>query len=137
MLASDALRAGIMGVLVLVALDGLPVALIPALAAAATMAGVVYPPSVAPRSPRAWWTPIISLPPTRRAEAIAPACVSLPAPRWAAVLLLIGPTGGRVRRQRRHLRHLRSAHRLDPRRPGVLPRAPVPAGGVRDALTEG
>src|ERR1700743_919833 len=52
MFASDALRAGIMGALVLVAVAGLPIALIPALAAAATVAGVGYPPSGAAVTPR-------------------------------------------------------------------------------------
>jgi MFS family permease len=47
MIGADMIRAGLMGALGLVAAAGLPILLAPALAAAATAAGVVYPPCVA------------------------------------------------------------------------------------------
>ena len=89
MFASDVVRAGIMGTLVLVALAGLPVALVPVLAAAATLAGVVYPPSVAAVTPRLVDGAQLGAANAARG-AIAPACVAA-GPALGAVLLLIGP----------------------------------------------
>ena len=89
MFASDVLRAGIMGTLVFVALAGLPVALVPILAAAATLAGVVYPPSVAAVTPRLVDGDQLGAANAARG-AIAPACVAA-GPALGAVLLLIGP----------------------------------------------
>jgi Transmembrane secretion effector len=89
MFASDALRAGIMGTLVLVALAGLPVALVPVLAAAATLGGVVYPPSVAAVTPRLVDGDQLAAANAARGT-ITPACVAA-GPALGAVLLLIGP----------------------------------------------
>jgi MFS family permease len=89
MFASDAIRAAIMGVLVLVAVTGLPVALIPILAAAATLAGVAYPPSVAAVTPRLVDPEHLAAANGTRGT-IAPACVAA-GPVLGAVLLLIGP----------------------------------------------
>jgi MFS family permease len=89
MFASDAIRAGIMGALVLVALTGLPVALVPVLAAAATLAGIAYPPSVAAVTPRLVDAGDLAAANGARGT-IAPACVAL-GPALGAVLLLIGP----------------------------------------------
>jgi MFS family permease len=89
MFASDLLRAGIMGVLGLVALAGLPVALVPVLAAAATLAGVVYPPSVAAVTPRLVDGDHLAAANAVRGM-ITPACVTA-GPALGAVLLLIGP----------------------------------------------
>jgi hypothetical protein len=82
-------RAGIMGALVLVALAGLPVALVPALAAVATLAGIAYPPSVAAVTPRLVDADDLAAANGVRGT-IAPACVAL-GPALGAVLLLIGP----------------------------------------------
>jgi MFS family permease len=89
MFASDVLRAGIMGALVLVALAGLPVALVPVLAAAATLAGVVYPPSVAAVTPRLVESDRLAAANAARGM-ITPVCVTA-GPALGAVLLLIGP----------------------------------------------
>ncbi len=89
MFASDLLRAGIMGALVLVALTGLPVALVPLLAAAATLAGIAYPPSVAAVTPRMVDADDLASANGARGT-IAPACVAL-GPALGAVLLLLGP----------------------------------------------
>jgi MFS family permease len=89
MFASDVIRAGIMGTLVFVALAGMPVALVPILAAVATLAGVVYPPSVAAVTPRLVDGDQLGAANAARG-AIAPACVAA-GPALGAVLLLIGP----------------------------------------------
>jgi MFS family permease len=89
MFASDTVRAGIMGALVLVALAGLPVALVPVLAAAATLGGIVYPPSVAAVTARLVDADDLAAANGVRGT-IAPACVAL-GPALGAVLLLIGP----------------------------------------------
>jgi MFS family permease len=89
MFASDVIRAGIMGALVLVALAGLPVALVPVLAAAATLAGIAYPPSVAAVTPRLVGADDLAAANGARGT-IAPACVAL-GPALGAVLLLVGP----------------------------------------------
>lgn len=89
MFASDAVRAAIMGALVLVALAGLPVALVPVLAAAATLAGVAYPPSIAAVTPRLVDADDLAAANGARGT-IGPACVAL-GPALGAVLLLIGP----------------------------------------------
>src|SRR5579875_3385010 len=89
MFVSDAVRGGIMGALVLVALAGLPVALVPVLAAAATLAGIAYPSSVAAVTPRLVDGDDLAAANGARGT-IAPACVAL-GPALGAVLLLIGP----------------------------------------------
>ncbi|HTU94891.1 MAG TPA: MFS transporter [Solirubrobacteraceae bacterium] len=89
MFASDALRAAIMGALVLIAVAGLPIALVPVLAAAATVAGVAYPPSVAAITPRLVEARHLAGANAARA-AIGPACIAA-GPALGAVLLLIGP----------------------------------------------
>jgi len=89
MFCSDVIRAGVMGALVLVALAGLPVALVPLLAAAATLAGIAYPPSVAAVTPRLVAADDLAAANGARGT-IAPACVAL-GPALGAVLLLIGP----------------------------------------------
>ncbi len=89
MFVSDAARAGCMGALVLVALAGLPVALVPVLAATATLAGIVYPPSVAAVTPRLVDGDDLAAANGMRGT-IAPACVAL-GPLLGAVLLLVGP----------------------------------------------
>jgi len=89
MFASDVIRAGIMGALVLVALAGLPVALVPLLAAAATLAGIAYPPSIAAVTPRLVAADDLAAANGARGT-IAPTCVAL-GPALGAVLLLIGP----------------------------------------------
>lgn len=89
MIAADVARAALMGGLVLVAVAGLPVILVPLAAALATLAGVAYPPSVAAVTPRL--IPDDQLPAANAARAaIAPACVAA-GPVLGAVLLLIGP----------------------------------------------
>lgn len=88
MVASDALRAGIMVGLVVAALVGLPVALIPLLVAAATLAGVAYPSSVAAVTPRLVAADRLAAANAARG-AIAPVCVAA-GPALGAVLLLIG-----------------------------------------------
>jgi MFS family permease len=89
MFASDVARAGIMGALALVALAGLPVVLVPVLAAIATVAGVVYPPSVAAVTPRLVDGDQLAAANAARGI-ITPACVAA-GPALGAVLLLIGP----------------------------------------------
>jgi MFS family permease len=89
MVASDALRAAIMAGLVLVALLSLPVVLIPLLVAAATLAGIVYPSSVAATTPRLVDSDRLAAANAARG-AIAPTCVAL-GPALGALLLLIGP----------------------------------------------
>lgn len=89
MFASDALRAGIMGTLVLVPVAGLPIVLIPILAATATLAGVVYPPSVAAVTPRLVDAQHLGAANAARGT-IGPACIAA-GPVLGAVLLLIGP----------------------------------------------
>src|SRR5690348_12121521 len=89
MVASDALRAAIMAGLVLVALLSLSVVLIPLLVAAATLAGIVYPSSVAATTPRLVDSDRLAAANAARG-AIAPACVAL-GPALGALLLLIGP----------------------------------------------
>jgi MFS family permease len=89
MIASDVARAAMMGGLVLVALAGLPVALVPVLAAATTLAGIAYPSSVAAVTPRLVGADELTAANGARGT-IAPACVAL-GPALGAVLLLIGP----------------------------------------------
>ncbi len=89
MFAADALRAGIMGALVVVAVAGLPVVLVPLLAATATLAGVAYPPSVAAVTPRLVDADQLTAANAARA-AIGPVCIAA-GPVLGAVLLLIGP----------------------------------------------
>jgi MFS family permease len=89
MITADVARAALMGALVLTALAGLPVILVPLLAAAATAAGVVYPSSVAAVTPKL--VPADELARANGARgAIAPACVAL-GPALGAVLLAVGP----------------------------------------------
>jgi MFS family permease len=89
MIGSDAIRAAIMGALVLVAVTGLPVVLVPLLAAASTLSGAVYPPTVAALTPRL--VDPDSLPAANAARgSITPACVAA-GPALGALLLLIGP----------------------------------------------
>jgi predicted MFS family arabinose efflux permease len=52
MIASDLVRIGVMGALAIVALAGLPIVLVPLLAAVATAAGSPYPSAVAATTPR-------------------------------------------------------------------------------------
>ena len=89
MFAADALRAEIMGALVIVAVAGLPVVLVPLLAATATLAGVAYPPSVAAVTPRLVDADHLTAANAARA-AIGPVCIAA-GPVLGAVLLLIGP----------------------------------------------
>ncbi len=89
MFVADGIRAGIMGMLVIVAIAGLPVVLIPMMAAAATLAGVVYPPSVAAVTPRLVDAGHLAAANGARGT-IAPACVAA-GPVLGAALLLIGP----------------------------------------------
>lgn len=89
MVAADVVRAGMMGALVLVAVAGLPVALVPLLAAATTLAGAAYPSSVAAVTPRLVGADDLAAANGARGT-IAPACVAL-GPALGAVLLLIGP----------------------------------------------
>jgi MFS family permease len=133
MLASDALRAGIMGVLVLVALAGLPVALIPALAAAATMAGVAYPPSVAAVTPRLVDADHLAAANAARGV-IAPACVAA-GPALGAVLLLIGPPAFAFAVNAGTFVVSALLIASIPAGPEFA-RAPRPVGTVRDAPTE-
>ena len=72
-----------------VAVAGLPVVLVPLLAAAATPAGVAYPPSVAAVTPRLVDADQLAAANAARA-AIGPVCVAA-GPVLGAVLLLIGP----------------------------------------------
>lgn len=88
MICADVARAGLMGLLVLVAVAGLPVLLVPVLAAAATLAAVPYPPCVAAVTPRL--VPEDRLAAANAARAvIAPACVAA-GPALGALLLLLG-----------------------------------------------
>jgi MFS family permease len=89
MFCSDAVRVAVMGALVLVASTGLPVALVPLLAAAATLAGIAYPPSVAAVTPRLVAAEDLAAANGARGT-IAPTCVAL-GPALGAVLLLVGP----------------------------------------------
>jgi MFS family permease len=89
MIATDVVRALLMGLLMLVAIAGLPVVLAPVLAALATLAAVPYAPSVAVS------TPLLvdpdDLPAANAARAaVAPTCIVV-GPALGAVLLLLGP----------------------------------------------
>ncbi len=133
MFASDVVRAGVMGALVLVALAGLPVALVPAARrrgharrdrlpaerrrghpAAGRRARTSPPANGAARDDRAR---------VRRARAGAR--------RGAAA---DRAAGRRLRDQRGHVHRLRSAHRLDPRRRRVR-RAATPPARVRSTAS--
>src|ERR1700759_1086724 len=89
MFPADGVRAGIMVALVLVAVAGLPVVLVPLLAATATLAGVAYPPSVAAVTPRLVDAQHLGAANAARGT-IGPACIAA-GPVLGAVLLLIGP----------------------------------------------
>lgn len=89
MIASDVIRAGLMGMLVTTAVAGLPVILIPILAAATTVAGVAYPSAVAAVMPKL--VPADQLARANGARGtITPAAVAA-GPALGAVLLLMGP----------------------------------------------
>jgi MFS family permease len=89
MIAADAARAGLMGVLVLAVATSLPVILIPLLAAAVTLAGTPYPSCVAAMTPRL--VPERDLVTANGARGmITPACVAA-GPVLGALLLLLGP----------------------------------------------
>ncbi|HWE09685.1 MAG TPA: MFS transporter [Solirubrobacteraceae bacterium] len=89
MIAADVIRAGLMAALVLVAIAGLGVILVPLLAALATFAAVPYPPSVAAVTPRL--VPASQLAAANAARAtIAPICVAA-GPVLGAILLVLGP----------------------------------------------
>jgi MFS family permease len=89
MIVSDAVRAGLMGALVATAVLGLPVILLPLLAAATTTASVAYPSSVAAVTPRLVASEDLAKANGARGV-IAPACVAA-GPALGAILLLIGP----------------------------------------------
>jgi MFS family permease len=89
MIVSDAVRAGLMGALVATAILGLPVIVLPLLAAATTAASVAYPSSVAAVTPRLVASEDLAKANGARGV-IAPACVAA-GPAIGAILLLIGP----------------------------------------------
>jgi MFS family permease len=89
MIASDVIRAALMGALVLTALATLPIILVPLLAAATTTAGVAYPSTVAAVTPRLVASEDLAKANGARGT-IGPACVAA-GPALGAVLLLIGP----------------------------------------------
>jgi MFS family permease len=89
MIATDVIRAGLMGMLALVAVAGLPVILAPLLAALATLAAAPHPPCVAASTPQ--MVDDADLPAANAARAaITPTCVVV-GPALGAVLLLLGP----------------------------------------------
>jgi MFS family permease len=89
MLVSDVVRAGLMALLAVVALAGLPVILVPLLAALATVAAAPHPPCVAASTPQL--VPAAELPAANAARAaIVPVCVVV-GPGLGALLLLVGP----------------------------------------------
>jgi MFS family permease len=88
MIGADVIRATLMGALMLVATAGLPVALVPLLAGAATLSGVAYAPAVAALTPR--MVEREQLPAANAARgSIAPVCVAA-GPALGALLLLVG-----------------------------------------------
>jgi MFS family permease len=89
MIGSDVMRAAVMGALVLVALSGLPVVLVPLLAGTATLSGVAYSPTVAALTPRLVEPELLPAANAARGS-IAPACVAA-GPALGALLLLVGP----------------------------------------------
>jgi MFS family permease len=89
MIATDVVRAVLMGLLTVVAIAGLPVILAPLLAALATLAAVPHAPSVAASTPQL--VDADDLPAANAARAaIAPVCI-VAGPALGAVLLLLGP----------------------------------------------
>jgi MFS family permease len=89
MIATDVVRAVLMGLLALVAVAGLPVILAPLLAALATLAAAPHPPCVAASTPQL--VDAADLPAANAARAaITPTCVVV-GPALGAVLLLLGP----------------------------------------------
>jgi MFS family permease len=88
MLASDWLRAGLMGLLALVALTAAPIVLAPLLAAAATLAAAPYPACVAATTPRLVDDADLQAANAAR-SAVGAACV-VAGPAIGAVLLLAG-----------------------------------------------
>jgi predicted MFS family arabinose efflux permease len=89
MIATDVARAVLMGLLTLVAIAGLPVMLVPTLAALATLAAVPYAPAVAVSTPQL--VDPDDLPAANAARAaIGPTCIVV-GPALGAVLLLVGP----------------------------------------------
>jgi MFS family permease len=89
MIATDVVRAVLMGLLALVAVTGLPVILAPLLAALATLAAAPQPPCVAASTPQL--VDDADLPAANAARAaIAPTCIVV-GPALGAVLLLLGP----------------------------------------------
>ncbi|HMJ37870.1 MAG TPA: MFS transporter [Baekduia sp.] len=89
MIATDVVRALLMGLLALVAIAGLPVVLAPALAALATLAAVPHAPCVAVSTPQL--VDADDLPAANAARAaIGPTCIVV-GPALGAVLLLLGP----------------------------------------------
>jgi MFS family permease len=89
MIASDVARAALMGSLLATVILGLPVILVPLLAAATTTAGVAYPSSVAAVTPRLVASEDLAKANGARGM-IGPACVAA-GPALGAILLLIGP----------------------------------------------
>ena len=89
MIASDVARAALMGSLLATVFLGLPVILVPLLAAATTTAGVAYPSSVAAVTPRLVASEDLAKANGARGM-IGPACVAA-GPALGAILLLIGP----------------------------------------------
>jgi MFS family permease len=89
MIASDVVRAGLMVALAAVAVAGLPIVLVPLLAALATLAAAPQPPAVAASTPQL--VPQADLPAANAARAaIMPVCV-VAGPGLGALLLLVGP----------------------------------------------
>src|SRR4051812_16213643 len=89
MIATDVVRALLMGLLTLVAVAGLPVVLAPVLAALATLAAVPYAPCVAVSTPQLVDPDVLPAANAARA-AIGPTCIVV-GPALGAVLLLLGP----------------------------------------------
>jgi MFS family permease len=89
MIAADAVRAGLMGLLLVVAATGMPVILVPLVAAAVTLAGTPYPSCVAALTPRL--VPERELVAANAARGtITPLCVAA-GPVIGALLLALGP----------------------------------------------
>jgi MFS family permease len=89
MIASDVARAGLMAALAGVAVAGLPIILVPVLAALATFAAAPQPPAVAASTPHL--VPEADLPAANAARgAIMPVCI-VAGPGLGALLLLVAP----------------------------------------------
>ena len=131
MIASDAIRLGLMLALAAVAATGLPIVLAPIIAALSTAASSAYMPCVAATTPRL--VDDADLPAANAARsAIGQVCI-VAGPGFGAAAAAGRLAEPGLRAQRRDLRAVRAGRRLAAGRPGLRARRGARAGAERPA----